>query len=47
MDMYEHSYQMDYGAGAPTYVDAFFRNIQWHIVGIRWEKARKARAIVA
>jgi Fe-Mn family superoxide dismutase len=40
MDMYEHSYQMDYGAGAPAYVDAFFRNIHWRIVGARWEKVR-------
>ncbi|MGH8498600.1 MAG: superoxide dismutase, partial [Methylococcales bacterium] len=32
MDMYEHSYQMDYGASAPAYIDAFFRNIQWNVV---------------
>ena len=29
MDMYEHSYQLDYGAGAETYVDAFMQNILW------------------
>ena len=29
MDMYEHAYQMDYGAAAPKYIDAFFANIQW------------------
>jgi Fe-Mn family superoxide dismutase len=29
MDMYEHSYHMDYGADAGKYVDAFFANIQW------------------
>jgi superoxide dismutase, Fe-Mn family len=29
MDMYEHSYQMDYGAAAAKYIDAFFANIQW------------------
>ena len=45
MDMYEHSYQMDYGAGAAAYVDAFFRNIQWEVVASRLEKAIKARAI--
>lgn len=45
MDMYEHSYQMDYGAAAPTYVDAFFRNIHWETVSLRLEKALKARAI--
>ncbi len=28
MDMYEHSYQMDYGANAKAYVDAFFANLR-------------------
>jgi Fe-Mn family superoxide dismutase len=32
MDMYEHSYQMDYGAAAAKYIDAFFANIQWDTV---------------
>jgi superoxide dismutase, Fe-Mn family len=46
MDMYEHSYQMDYGASASVYVDAFFSNIQWKVVGERWEKAHKLQAIM-
>jgi Fe-Mn family superoxide dismutase len=29
MDMYEHAYQMDYGADAKAYIDAFFKNINW------------------
>jgi len=29
LDMYEHSYHMDYGAKAAAYVDAFMRNINW------------------
>ncbi len=29
LDTYEHSYQMDYGAAAAKYIDAFFRNINW------------------
>ena len=29
LDMYEHSYHMDYGANAGAYVDAFMRNINW------------------
>lgn len=45
MDMYEHSYQMDYGAAAPAYVDAFFRNIHWETVSTRLEKALKAQTI--
>lgn len=46
MDMYEHSYQMDYGAAAPAYVDAFFRNVRWDVVADRLERALKARAVL-
>ena len=35
MDMYEHSYQMDFGAAAAKYIDAFFENIQWDAVAAR------------
>lgn len=37
MDMYEHSYQMDYGAAAAKYIDAFFANVQWDTVAKRLE----------
>lgn len=37
LDMYEHSYQMDFGAAAARYIDAFFNNIQWEIVASRME----------
>jgi Fe-Mn family superoxide dismutase len=37
MDMYEHSYQMDYGAATARYVDAFFANIDWQSVVRRIE----------
>lgn len=40
MDMYEHSYQMDYGAAAAKYIDAFFKNIQWEMVAKQIETAR-------
>jgi superoxide dismutase, Fe-Mn family len=30
LDMYEHAYQMDYGAKAGDYVDAFMRAIRWN-----------------
>jgi Fe-Mn family superoxide dismutase len=39
MDMYEHSYQMDYGAAAATYIDAFFRNVRWEMVAERLKRA--------
>ena len=29
LDMYEHAYHMDYGAGAAGYVDAFMAAIRW------------------
>jgi Fe-Mn family superoxide dismutase len=35
MDMYEHAYQMDYGAAAAKYIDAFFLNINWDTVAQR------------
>ena len=38
LDMYEHSYQMDYGAAAAKYVDAFFANVQWDAVAARLER---------
>lgn len=45
LDMYEHSYQMDYGAAAGAYLDAFFRNIDWETVSLRLEKALKILAL--
>jgi Fe-Mn family superoxide dismutase len=29
LDMYEHSYHIDYGAKAAAYVDAFMQNVNW------------------
>ena len=40
MDMYEHSYAMDYGANAKGYIDAFFQNTNWDEVQRRAEQAR-------
>jgi Fe-Mn family superoxide dismutase len=39
MDMYEHAYQMEYGAAAAKYIDAFFQNVQWDEVNRRLERA--------
>jgi Fe-Mn family superoxide dismutase len=34
LDMYEHAYQMDYGAAAAKYIDAFMLNVDWeHVTG--------------
>jgi superoxide dismutase, Fe-Mn family len=42
LDMYEHSYQMDYGAAAGSYVDAFMRNIRWEHAAHRYERCTAA-----
>ncbi|HTT13956.1 MAG TPA: Fe-Mn family superoxide dismutase [Burkholderiaceae bacterium] len=39
LDMYEHAYQLDFGANAPAYVDAFLRNIDWAVVDRRFVDA--------
>jgi len=44
LDMYEHSYHLDYGAAAARYIDAFFANINWDVVDTRIEAARRARS---
>jgi Fe-Mn family superoxide dismutase len=45
MDMYEHSYQMDFGAATAKYIDAFFVNIRWDAVLARLEQARKSTTV--
>jgi len=37
LDMYEHSYHMDFGAATARYVDAFFDNVNWEVVAKRLE----------
>lgn len=41
LDMYEHSYQMDYGAAAAKYIDAFMMNVNWDEVNRRVESIGK------
>lgn len=43
LDMYEHAYQMDYGAAAAKYVDAFLQNVNWEEVNRRAEAVIKAK----
>ncbi len=37
LDMYEHSYHIDFGAKAGAYVDAFMENVNWQQVKARFE----------
>ena len=41
LDMYEHSYQMDYGAATAKYIDAFLQNVNWDEVNRRVELTLK------
>lgn len=44
MDMFEHAYQMDYGAAAAKYIEAFWKNVNWAEVDRRHAFAKKALA---
>ena len=39
LDMYEHAYHLDFGAGAGAYVDAFMHNIHWENVNEHYAAA--------
>lgn len=39
LDMYEHSYHLDFGANVAAYVDAFMANIAWARIAARFEGA--------
>lgn len=47
LDMYEHSYQMDFGAAVGQYLDAFAANVNWDEVNRRLEIALRLRAVLA
>ena len=40
LDMYEHSYHMDYGTAAARYLDAFMANLDWAMIDRRYRAAR-------
>lgn len=40
LDMYEHAYQMDYGAAAAKYIDAFMQNVNWDEVNRRFDEIK-------
>jgi Fe-Mn family superoxide dismutase len=43
IDMYEHAYQLEFGANATAYIAAFMRNIEWNAVQARYDDASKVR----
>ncbi|MFC4766699.1 superoxide dismutase [Effusibacillus consociatus] len=46
MDMYEHSYFIDYGTDKARYIDAFLANIDWSVVSRRIHHAHPTRPIL-
>jgi len=44
LDMYEHSYHIDFGAKAGEYVEAFMRNVEWEKVNARYVHAAEQAA---
>ena len=40
LDMYEHSYHMDFGAKAADYVNVFMATIDWRSVRQHFDEAR-------
>ena len=44
LDMYEHSYHLDFGAKAAVYVDAVMKNIHWERVAARYARVANTQA---
>jgi Fe-Mn family superoxide dismutase len=44
LDMYEHSYHIDFGAEHARYVEAFMANVRWEEIERRFERAQRAAA---
>lgn len=44
LDMYEHSYHMDFGTRAAAYVDAVMANLEWERIAARYRQARHGEA---
>lgn len=42
LDMFEHAYQLDFGAGHAKYIDAFFTNLNWAVLDQRFASATAA-----
>lgn len=40
LDVYEHAYYIDFGVARASYIDAFFKNLNWDAIGQNWERAK-------
>ena len=43
LDVYEHAYYLDYGSARASYIDTFFKNLEWSAVGENLDKAHGRR----
>ncbi len=43
LDVYEHAYYLDYGTARATYIDTFFKNLNWTAIGENLDKAHGRR----
>jgi Fe-Mn family superoxide dismutase len=41
LDVYEHAYMVDYGIDRAKYLDAFMKNVDWDVVGKRFNITKK------
>ncbi len=42
LDVYEHAYYIDYGTGRASYIDAFFKNLDWDAVTANYDALKVA-----
>ena len=42
LDVYEHAYFLDFATKKADYIEAFFANLNWTVVGSRWAQAQTA-----
>jgi Fe-Mn family superoxide dismutase len=40
LDVYEHAYYIDYGTARASYIDAYFKNLNWAAIGENLDRAR-------
>lgn len=41
LDCWEHAYMIDYGTSKPQYLDAFFKCVNYKVIGERFDKAQR------
>ena len=41
LDVYEHAYFIDYGSDRKTYIEDFFKNLNWEVINKKFDKIKK------